>query len=139
MKRPRPRRGRRRGVVLAETAIVLPLFFILVLGCVEFSRFGQVEQMLASSAEQGCRVATIGGKTQADVAATVRDILASGGIGESSYTLTTSPADVTTAHRGDRITVTISVPYSKASTMNPLTYLGSATVTGSASMSSERL
>jgi hypothetical protein len=123
---------------MVETAIVLSLIFLLVLGLIEISRLGLTSQLLSSAANSGCRVAVINGHTQDDVVSTVQSVLSSGGIGSSSYTLVTSPSDVTTTHLGDSISVTISVPFSKVSWLSTPLFLGSATIKSSATLSSER-
>ena len=132
---------------MVEASIVLSIFFVLVLGMIEMSQMGLTSQLLASAANAGCRVAVINGHTQSDVNNAVANILASGGISSSSYTLTTmtlppsplSPStDITTAHLGDGITVTISVPFSKISWFGTPIYLGSANIVSSATMSSQR-
>jgi hypothetical protein len=122
---------------MVETAIVLSLFFLLVLAAIELSRLGLTSQLLSSAANSGCRVAVINGHTQNDVVSTVQTVLTGGGIG-SSYTMVTSPSDVTTTHLGDSITVTISVPFSKVSWLSTPLFLGSTTITSSATLSSER-
>jgi Flp pilus assembly protein TadG len=123
---------------MVETAIVLSIFFLLVLGLIEISRLGLTSQLLSSAANSGCRVAVINGHTQNDVVSTVQSVLSSGGIASSSYTLVTSPSDVTTTHLGEQVTVTISVPFSKVSWLSTPLFLGSATITSSATLSSER-
>jgi hypothetical protein len=134
----RPRTQPRRGATTVETAIVLSLFFLLVLAGIEISRLGLTSQLLSSAANSGCRVAVINGHTQNDVVSTVQTVLNGGGIGSSSYTMVTSPSDVTSTHLGDSITVTISVPFSKVSWLSTPLFLGSTTITSSATLSSER-
>ncbi len=138
--------GGRRGAVVIETAIVLPLFFALVLGMVEMARLGLAVQLLTSAAEAGCRVAVINGKTQTDVNNAVSAILTSGGISTSSSsyasTITTNPvystpANITLTHRGDSITLQLSIAYRDISWLTPQ-YLGSSTISSSATLSSER-
>ena len=43
----------RRGVATVEFAIVAPLFFLLVLGCIEFGRALMVQQMLTNASRVG--------------------------------------------------------------------------------------
>ena len=136
--------GRRRGAAMVETSIVLSVFFLLVLGMIEMSQMGMASQLVTSAANAGCRVAVVNGHSQADVASAVSTLLASGGINVSSginastYTITTSPSDVTTSHLGDSITVTVSVPFSSISWLGAPMFLGASTITSSATLSSER-
>jgi len=127
---------------MVEAALVLPVFFLFVLGMIEFSRLGMVAQLITSAANTGCRVAVINGHTQADVTTTVQNLMSSGGIGTSSYTMATIPTDVTTSHHGDpvfdSVTVSISVPFRNVSWLSTSLFLGSVTVKSSATLSSER-
>jgi len=129
---------------MVEAAIVLPVFFLLVLGLIEISRLGMTAQLVTSAANAGCRVAVISGHTQADVTTTVQNLMSSGGIGSSSYSMVTSPSDVTTTHLAgpasvNSVTVTISVPFNRVSWLATPLFLGSVTISSSATLTSERL
>lgn len=123
---------------MAETALVLPIFFMLVLGVIEFSSLGLTSQLLTSAAHSACRVAVINNHTQAEVLSTAQSILQGGGIRSSSYTLVTFPSDVTTARLGEPVTVTISVPFKQVSWISSSFFLGSTIIRSSATLSSER-
>ncbi len=140
MMRPRGGNGarRRRGAAMAESSIVLSVFFLIVLGIIEMSQLGMTSQVVTNAVNAGCRVAVIANHSQADVTSAVSTLMSSAGIGSSSYTLTTTPTDVTTSHHGDSITVTVSVPFSKVSWLGTPMFLGSANVRSSATLSSER-
>jgi len=140
MPRSRGRHGarRRRGAAMAEASIVLSVFFLLVLGMIEMSQLGMNSQVVTNAANVGCRTAVIANHSQADVSSAVANLMSAAGISSSSYTLTTTPSDVTTTHVGDPVAVTISVPFSKVSWLGTPMFLGSATVTTSATLSSER-
>lgn len=51
----------RSGVTAVEMALVAPLFFLLILGLVEFTRMGMVQQALTDAARAGCRKAVLAG------------------------------------------------------------------------------
>ena len=123
---------------MVEASIALSVFFFLVLGMIEMSQTGMVSQLLTSAANAGCRTAIINNHSQTDVTNAVSTVLASGGIPSSSYTLTTTPSDVTTTHLGDSITVSILVPFKNISWLGTPMFLGSATFSSSATMTSER-
>ncbi len=123
---------------MVETALVLPIFFLLVFGLIEMACLGLTSQVLTSAAYSACRVAVISNQSQDNVTETVQGVLTSAGISSSSYTLVTTPADVTTAKFGDPVTVTISVPFNSVSWITP-SFLGSALITSSATLSSERV
>jgi Flp pilus assembly protein TadG len=127
---------RRSGAAAVELAFVLPIFATLVFAQLETARLGQVTQMLTIAARQGARVAVMPGKTQSDVQAAVNGALANTGI--SVGTVTPSPSTWQTDAGGTLITVSMSVPYRQVSWMNPPMYFASNTLSGSATMSSER-
>jgi len=123
---------------MVETSIVLSVFFLIVLGMIEMSQMGMTSQLVTSAANAGCRAAVVNGHSQTDVNSAAASLLTAGGIPSSKYTLTTTPADVTTTHLGDSIKVTISVPFGNISWFGTPMFLGSSTVTATATMSSER-
>src|SRR5262249_22699001 len=114
----------RRGGTLVEMALVLSVFFVFVFGIIEMSRLGMVSQLITDAAREGCRVAVLAGKTQSDVSSKVSTLLQSGGI--RTYSLTTTPTDVTTSVYGDQVTVTIQVSYSNVSWLRVPRFLRSA-------------
>lgn len=139
MRQPNLRHTRnRKGVTLVETSIVMSVFVLLTMGLIEVSQLGMTSQILTTAAGAGCRVAVIDGHSQADVTSEAASVLSAAGISSSSYTLTTTPGDVTTSHQGDSVTVTITVPYRNISWLGTPLFLGSATLKSSATLSSER-
>ena len=132
-------RATRRGLAAAETAIVIPVFLTIVFGMIEMARMCFVSHLITTAASSGCRVATIGNHSQADITTTVSTLLVAGGIrSSSSYTVTTIPADVTTAHFGTPISVKITVPFAKVSWLGVPRYLKTTTLIAESTMSSER-
>jgi Flp pilus assembly protein TadG len=121
---------------MVELAIVLSSFFVLVLGMIELSRLGMVSQLLSDASRESCRLAVLNGKSQSDVTNMAQTLLNCGRI--QTYTLTTTPTDVTTSHYGDQVTVTISVTFNNVSWLSAPRFLRSAPIKASATMSSER-
>lgn len=136
--RPQPasRRLARTGTAVVEMAVVLPVFIALVFGMVEAARLGMAAQVLNTAAREGCRVAVLNQMTQADVQTRVNSVLSGSGI--SVGTVTPTPANWTTAPNGTAITVSLSVPYNQISWLPTPVFLNGATVSASATMSSER-
>jgi len=120
---------------MLETALVLPVLALLILGMVEMSRFGMANQLLTDAAREGARSAVVAGHTATDVTTTVQNLLNSGGI--TTYTLTITPSDPTTTKLGDPVTVTVSTAYSNISWLSTPLFLGSVTLTASSTLSSE--
>ncbi len=134
------RRGRedRSGTSAVEMALIAPMFVALVMGQIETSRLGMVAQILTTAAREGCRVAVIAGSSQSDVQTRVNTILSGSNIPIGTVTPTCpSPYTWTSAPMGTPITVSLSVPYSQVSWLGVPFFLTNATVSASATLSSE--
>jgi Flp pilus assembly protein TadG len=132
-------RRRRSGAAALETAVVAPVFLMLVFGQIEAARLGMVSQMLTAAAREGARAAVINGNTNSDVTTRVNGILSNAGL--SSAKMTQSPSDCTTVHMSsspNTITVSLSVDFSSICWPSPSTYFKGTSVTASATMVSER-
>jgi Flp pilus assembly protein TadG len=128
---------------MIELAVVLPMFVLLLFGMAEASRMCMVAQLLANAAREGCRVAASKNKTQADVTARVNATLAASGMvpAKVTTTITISPAraNVQSSIRGDKINVTLTVPFRDVNWLpSPFFYGGTTPVRGVAVMCSER-
>jgi Flp pilus assembly protein TadG len=128
----------RSGTTAVELAILAPLLIALIMGQIESSRLGMVMQLLTTAAREGCRVAVLNGSTQTDVQDRVNAVLSGSGISVGTVTPTCpSPYTWTTAPQGTAITVTLSVPYAQVSWLGTPFFFNGATVTASATLSSE--
>src|SRR5512134_4022081 len=79
----------RRGAALVETALVLPIFFMVVLGIIEFGRAMMVAQLLNNGAREGARLAIMTGSTNTEVDTAVRNFVASSvGVDPAKLTVT---------------------------------------------------
>lgn len=67
----------RRGAAIVETAVVLPIFFMIVLGIVEFGRAMMVAQLLTNGAREGARLAALPDATNTSVETAVLDFVES--------------------------------------------------------------
>jgi Flp pilus assembly protein TadG len=122
-----------------ELAFIAPVFLSLVLGIIESSRLGMVTQLLTTAAREGCRVSVLSGMTQSDVQTRVEAVLNGSGISVGTVTPTCpSPYSWDSSPGGTPITVTLSVPYSNVSWLPTPFFLNGATISCSATMSSER-
>lgn len=154
MKRPQPphaiqRRNRqhRLGTALVEMALVLPIFFTVVLGIVEFGRAMMVGQMVTNAAREGARLAVIDGNDNADVEARINSFLTNAlnvsaenitiGIDiEPSNPLDPYVADVIDANPKDLIQIKVSVPFSAVNYV-PGNYLADKNLVGLSAMRHE--
>ncbi len=116
----------RKGAALVEAAIVLPVFFLAIVGIVEFGRGMMVSQLVTNGSREAARRSVFDGSTNTDVEAFVKNKL-SNSIGCSAadiavgITITPDPNNSTTgndlanAQPFDLVTVQVSVPYDKVS------------------------
>lgn len=127
---------RSSGAAAVEMAVILPVFVLILLGVIDVARLGMAVQLLTTAAREGCRVAVRDGTTAADVQQHVNDVLAGSGI--PSPTASPEPLDWSSSRQGTPITLTLSVPYSKVSWLSKTSLFSGATLTASATFSSER-
>ena len=124
----------RRGVAATEFAIVAPVFFLMVIGFIEFGRALMVQQVLINASRVGARMASTTGSSTAGVQTAVTTYTANVHVPSVTVTVTPNPA---TATAGTAITVTTSVPFSSVSWLASPFYLGGKTLTASSQMRKE--
>jgi Flp pilus assembly protein TadG len=147
MKTRTHKHDKRRGAVLVEMAIILPVFLTVVLGIIEFGRAMMVSQLITNAAREGARDAILPDSTNADVENTIADFLeTSAGIapGDITVTITVDPAPgnddpldvLANSNQRDQCTVRIEVPFNRVSYITPK-HLISNNLVGYASMQHE--
>jgi Flp pilus assembly protein TadG len=132
--RPFARQDGRRGVAAVEFAIVAPLFFLMVLGCIEIGRALMVQQVLVNASRAGAREATTLNGTLAG--ATEAAVGYASGASVPGVTATISP-DPGSAKGGDLITVTLSVDFLSVSWSPAPWFLGGQSLTATSVMRKE--
>jgi Flp pilus assembly protein TadG len=125
--------------VAVETALGLPLFLLLILSMIEMTRLGQAYNMLALAAREGCRVAVIPGNSQTAAETAASTILSSGGITSNTpvWTWGSGQTSLTGTNLGDPVTLKLSVPFSRISWLATPLFLGSSTLSATATHCSE--
>ncbi|MCA8991089.1 MAG: pilus assembly protein [Planctomycetaceae bacterium] len=115
----------RKGAALVEAALVLPVFFLVIMGVVEFGRALTVSQLVTNAAREGARRSVLDGATNTDVETYVRDILSdplhitNTDVIAVTITITPATGNTTTgdnladAQMDDQIKVEVSVPYNE--------------------------
>jgi Flp pilus assembly protein TadG len=90
MVKQRGRQTRRRGAAVVETAFVIPICLLFLLGIYEYGRFIMVRQLLDNAAREGARYAVVHtqGKTTLDVQNVVDQYLAGQGMQLDAYNKT---------------------------------------------------
>jgi len=131
--RRRQQRGR-WGVAAVEFAIVAPLFFMMVFGCIEFGRALMVQQILTNASRVGARQAITLNATEADVIATAGNYAASTSVSGVTVTVTPSPA---AAAAGDMVSVTVAVPFSQVSWIPAPWFMGGTSLDATSVMRKE--
>jgi Flp pilus assembly protein TadG len=114
------RSGRKRqGATAVEFAIIAPIFFMLMLGIVEFGRAFMTADLLTEAARRACRVATIEGSTSAQIGQAATDFLTSVGISGESVGISINDAPLNTVEAQympayTEMTVVVTIPASSA-------------------------
>ena len=120
----------RRGAVIVEMALILPLFFLVVLGIIEFGRAMSASQLITSAARLGARQCIVQDSTNVLVEQRIKDFCqtALGVDGNSvAVTITIVPAagnedpgnEVAKAQQGDLCSVAVQVPFDDLSYIRP--------------------
>lgn len=127
----------RKGAAAVEFALIAPLFFLLLIGIIEFGRGMMVQQVITNATREGAREAALPDATTASVKATVVDFLVGSSIDVSPNDVAVSP-NPATAVNNEQITVAVEVPYSDVSWI-PGSYLVGKNLQAFTKMRSERL
>jgi Flp pilus assembly protein TadG len=126
--------AKRCGAAAVEFAIVAPLFFMLVFGCIEFGRALMVQQILTNASRVGARQAITLNATESDVIATATGYAAGTAVPGVSVTVTPSPA---AAAAGDMVSVTVAVPFSNVSWIPAPWFMGGTSLDATSIMRKE--
>ncbi|MEN0111963.1 MAG: TadE family protein [Planctomycetota bacterium] len=139
--RPTPpaRRGRsalvRRGASAVEFAIVAPVFFLVVLGIIEFGRMVMVQQVITNAAREGARIAVLDSATTARVTQRVNDYLSAASLPAAAVTVTPSPP--TSAGFDEPVNVQVRIPFSAVSALSRPFMSGATVLTAESVMRRE--
>jgi Flp pilus assembly protein TadG len=107
--------GRRTGATALEFALVGPVFFLLILGIIEFGRTFMVMELLNEAARRGCRLAIIEGTTSAQIKQATTSFLNNVGINGDTAGIIVNDAPIDTVEAQNmpaytEMTVTVMVP-----------------------------
>ena len=105
--RPRTRRQHFSGTVAVEFAVILPIVFLLFLGCLELTAINFARQTAGNASYEAARKMIIPGGTSADAVAEGLRHMKNQGMGTG--------ATVTTSQDQTSVTATVSVPASSVS------------------------
>lgn len=130
----RLRPGHRCGASATEFAIVAPVFFLMIIGFIEFGRALMVEQVLVNASRVGAREASTTTGTTTGVVSAVQEYSTGMAVPGVTVNVTPNPAS---AKPGTTITVTTSVPFNNVSWMASPWFLGGKTLSASSKMRKE--
>lgn len=116
----------RRGTAFVETALVIPILLMVLLGIVEFSRAFMVAQLLTNAAREGCRQGVLQGTTTSEVESLVAELVATTvGVSEDEVDVTVeiTPAEgnpdpeneLSQARKRDLCAISVRLPMSSVS------------------------
>jgi Flp pilus assembly protein TadG len=120
---------RRRGVSTVEFAFVAPVFFLMVLGVIEFGRGLMVQQLLLNAARNGVRKAIVGGQTSSSITTSITNELTGYNLNTTNLTVnvevndSTSPGLTTSTASGSEVTVQVLIPVGDVSWLPKLSFL----------------
>ncbi len=108
--------------------MVAPIFFLLILGIIEFGRMVMVQQIVTNGSREGARIAILDGATGDEVRNSVSEYLANASVPGATVTITPDPPS--TAGYGEPVTVSVSVPFDQVSWLPSPMFLGGKELAG---------
>ncbi|MGI9427665.1 MAG: TadE/TadG family type IV pilus assembly protein [Bythopirellula sp.] len=124
----------RRGVAAVEFAIVAPIFFMLVFGCIEFGRALMVQQILTNASRVGARQAITLNASESAVVSAASSYASSTSVPGVNVSVSPSPGS---AKAGDMVSVTVAVPFNNISWIPAPWFMGGATLDATSVMRKE--
>lgn len=131
-KRPGERVRARRGAVLVEFAVTVPILFLFFFAAFEFCRVAMIRHTVDNAVYEGCRSAIVPGSTASDARNRADSILNTIGLSSSSVTVSPAVLDDDTAE----VTVTVEVDLD-ANTFVPSQFTGGQSITRTLTMRRE--
>lgn len=129
--------GSRPGAVLVEMAIVMGLLVLLLFGLIEYGFMLLRAQQITNAARYGARIGITIDSTNTRVEQAIASAMSTAGMGDSGYTVTFVPGDVTGLTGRETLTITVSVLYENVGAGMPLVPVPT-NLSASVSMASER-
>jgi Flp pilus assembly protein TadG len=111
-------RKNRRGIATVEMALVLPLLLLVTMGAIRYGWLFLKAQQITNATRMGARRAVLPDATNPSVLAAINALMTAGGMGASGYSVTMTPADITSLEVGDSLTVRITVPCANIDVMH---------------------
>ena len=125
---------RRRAAVTVETALALPILFMVTFAAFEFCRANMLWHTAGNAAYEGARAGIVPGATVDGVKAAAESILAT--VGADGAEIATQPTQIT--DETDEITVTVRIPVDKNGYVTAV-FFRDRWVTGTCMLSREQI
>ena len=110
----------RRGIAVVELALCLPVLVLVLIGTLETCRMLHMQQNAAITAYEGCRIGIMPGSTNAAIQSQCQILLDDRNV--VSYSIATTPNDISTLNVGDPLTVTVNIDCVANSLMGGMFY-----------------
>ena len=119
-------KSNRRGATTVELAAVLPVFLLLVLGCMEFSRISLMRSLGSNACYEAARASMVTGATTGEAEQIVDSILGRLAVDDATteVTFTDRNGAVTNFNNSQRVTVAVSIPYDDNNPILPSHFTG---------------
>ena len=130
-------RKKRSGTAAVEFALVAPVFFLLVIGIVEYGRMVMVQQVIVNASREGARQAVLEGATATEVIETVVSYGMEGAVTIHAADVILAPANLEEADFGDPIQITITIPFDQVSWLPAPMYLAGKNLVATTAMRRE--
>lgn len=106
----KPKHRLRAAVAAVEFAVILPPVMLLILGALDVARVFALQHKLQDASMYGCRIYSLGDKTQQEAVDAVNQSMAENGL--TGYTITFDPPLKSDIQNDlDPVTVTLRMPY----------------------------
>ncbi len=137
-------RRKRRGTSVVEFAIIAPVFFLFVLGIIEYGRMVMVYQVITNASRMGARIAVLEDSTRSQIESQVDQYLDDMGMGQASSTAWARDeetgadiSDFSLLETGDTVGVTVTVTFDQVSWLPSPMFLGGRELSATTQMRRE--
>ena len=128
------RRNERSGALTVEMALVVPILFLLLFACYDFSRANMIAHAADSAAYEAARAGVLPGTNPAKIRSAAAFVLGSVGVSDFNVEINPTTIDNTT----ESVNIQISIPY-RSNVSVPGLFAGDPTFRGECTLGRETL
>jgi Flp pilus assembly protein TadG len=115
--------------------VVVPLFFLLIFGMIEFGRMVMIQQVITNASREGARIAVLDGTTTGEVVTAVENYMQNASVPGATVAVDPDPPNL--AGYGEPVTVVVSIPFNQVSWLPSPMFLGGKTLSATTVMRRE--